>query len=47
MTMSRIIVIGGTGHIGTYLVPALIDQSHEVVSVSRGLARSYTHNAAW
>lgn len=47
MTMSRIIVIGGTGHIGTYLVPALVDQGHDVVSVSRGLAKSYIHNTAW
>ena len=45
--MSRIIVIGGTGHIGTYLVPALVDQGHDVVSVSRGLAKSYIHNTAW
>lgn len=45
--MPKIIVIGGTGHIGTYLVPALVDQGHEVVSISRGLAKSYTHSTAW
>lgn len=45
--MSRVVVIGGTGHIGTYLIPALVDQGHEVVNVSRGQAKSYTHDAAW
>lgn len=45
--MSRIIVIGGTGHVGTYLVPALVEQGHDVVSVSRGQAKSYSHHAAW
>ena len=45
--MSRIIVIGGTDHIRTHLVPALVDQGHDVISVSRGLAKSYVHNTAW
>ena len=34
--MSRIVVIGATGHIGTYLVPRLADGGHEVIAVSRG-----------
>ncbi|SHM45720.1 Nucleoside-diphosphate-sugar epimerase [Sphingobium sp. YR657] len=45
--MSRVIVIGGSGHVGTYLVPALVELGHEVVNVSRGQAKSYTHHAAW
>jgi nucleoside-diphosphate-sugar epimerase len=45
--MSRIVVIGGTGHIGTYLLPALIEQGNEVVNVSRGHAKSYRHHPAW
>ena len=32
----KIIVIGGTGHIGTYLVPHLVEAGHEVINVSRG-----------
>ena len=33
--MSRIVIIGGSGHIGTYLVPRLVSAGFEVVSVSR------------
>ena len=36
--MSRVVVIGATGHIGTYLVPRLVDRGHEVIAVSRGTA---------
>jgi uncharacterized protein YbjT (DUF2867 family) len=28
----RVVVIGGTGHVGTYLVPRLVARGHEVVS---------------
>jgi nucleoside-diphosphate-sugar epimerase len=45
--MSRVVVIGGSGHIGTYLLPALIEQGHKVVNVSRGRAKSYRHHQAW
>ena len=34
--MGRVVVIGATGHIGTYLVPRLVDGGHEVIAVSRG-----------
>jgi nucleoside-diphosphate-sugar epimerase len=33
--MSRVVVIGGSGHVGTYLVPRLVSAGFEVVSVSR------------
>ena len=36
--MSRIIIIGGSGHVGSYLVPALVTMGHEVVNVSRGIS---------
>ena len=36
--MSRVVVIGATGHIGTYLVPRLVMAGHDVVAVSRGRA---------
>ena len=44
--MARIVVIGGSGHVGTYLVPKLVDLGHTVVN-SRGAARSYRPHAAW
>jgi nucleoside-diphosphate-sugar epimerase len=43
----RIVVIGGTGHIGSYLTPRLVEQGHQVVNVSRGLRSPYLSNAAW
>ena len=43
----RIIVIGGTGHIGTYLVPRLVALGHEVISVSRGHRAPYQPSGAW
>jgi len=45
--MSRIVVIGGSGHVGTYLVPRLIESGHEVINVSRGQRRAYRPHAAW
>ncbi|CZT37146.1 NAD-dependent epimerase/dehydratase family protein [Rhizobium sp. 9140] len=45
--MTRVIVIGATGHVGTYLVPALVEAGHEVVAISRGVAEPYQANAAW
>ncbi|RYD96269.1 MAG: NAD(P)-dependent oxidoreductase [Sphingobacteriales bacterium] len=45
--MSKIAVIGATGHIGTYLVPRLVNAGHEVLAVSRGAAKPYQTNAAW
>src|SRR5919107_3009669 len=43
----RIVVIGGSGHIGTFLVPRLVRAGHEVVNVSRGLRSSYLDDPAW
>ena len=37
----RVVVIGGTGHIGSYLVPRLVRAGHEVVSISRGQRPPY------
>ncbi|HEY3880184.1 MAG TPA: NAD-dependent epimerase/dehydratase family protein [Trebonia sp.] len=39
--MSRVVVIGATGHIGTYLVPRLVDRGHEVIAISRGARGPY------
>jgi nucleoside-diphosphate-sugar epimerase len=45
--MARIVVIGGSGHVGTYLLPRLVGLGHEVVNVSRGQARPYRPHPAW
>src|SRR5665213_938349 len=45
--MSRVVVIGAYGHIGTYLVPRLVVAGHEVIALSRGQAKPYLPNAAW
>jgi nucleoside-diphosphate-sugar epimerase len=43
----RAVVIGGTGHVGTYLVPRLVEAGYEVVSVSRRERAPYLPHAAW
>ena len=43
----RVVVIGGTGHIGTYLVPGLVRSGHDVVVISRGSRRAYLDDPAW
>ena len=45
--MAHIAIIGGTGHVGTYLVPMLIEGGHKVTNVARGDSRPYLPNAAW
>jgi nucleoside-diphosphate-sugar epimerase len=45
--MSRVVVIGATGHIGTYLVPRLVDGGHEVIAVSRGSRGPYHPSPQW
>ncbi len=43
----RVVVIGGTGHIGSYLTPRLVEHGHDVVCVCRGLKAPYRAHAAW
>jgi nucleoside-diphosphate-sugar epimerase len=43
----RVVVIGGTGHIGSYLVPRLVRAGHEVVSISRGQSQPYLADDGW
>ncbi len=43
----RIVVIGGVGHVGTYLVPWLVEAGHEVIVISRGQRQPYQPHAAW
>lgn len=43
----KAVVIGGTGHIGTYLVPRLVEAGYEVTVVSRAQRKPYRAHAAW
>src|SRR4051794_5463503 len=43
----RIVVIGATGHVGTYLVPRLVRAGHEVIALSRGEREPYSPAAEW
>lgn len=43
----RVVVIGGSGHIGSFLVPRLVRAGHEVVVVSRGTSAPYVDGPEW
>ena len=43
----RVVVIGATGHIGSYLVPRLVRAGHEVVALSRGERDPYHDAVEW
>jgi nucleoside-diphosphate-sugar epimerase len=45
--LARIVIIGGSGHVGSYLVPRLVDLGYEVVNVSRGVSKPYRPHYAW
>jgi nucleoside-diphosphate-sugar epimerase len=43
----RVAVIGGTGHIGSFLTPRLVEAGWETICVSRGQRTPYTTHPAW
>jgi nucleoside-diphosphate-sugar epimerase len=45
--MSRVAVIGATGHVGTYLVPRLVRAGWEVLALSRGEREPYQPAPEW
>ena len=45
--MAKVVVIGGSGHVGTYLVPRLVEMGHTVSNVTRGQRQPYSPHAAW
>ena len=45
--MTRVVIIGGSGHVGTYLVPRLVETGYEVVAISRGQRDPYQPHLAW
>ena len=42
----RVVVIGGTGHVGTFLIPRLVHAGHDVVCIHRG-GNPYLPDSAW
>jgi nucleoside-diphosphate-sugar epimerase len=45
--MTRAVIIGGSGHVGTYLVPRLVEAGFDVINVTRGRRAPYAPHAAW
>lgn len=43
----KTVIIGGTGHIGTFLVPRLVNAGHEVIIVSRRQSDPYQYDDVW
>lgn len=43
----KVVVIGATGHIGTYLIPRLVRAGHETIAVSRGERQPYHEAGEW
>ncbi len=43
----RIAVIGGSGHIGSFLIPELVRSGHQVLNLSRGTSTPFTSDEAW
>ena len=35
----NVVVTGGCGHIGTYLIPMLVRAGYEVINITRGMWR--------
>lgn len=43
----KVVVIGGTGHIGTFLIPRLVESGYQVTVVSRRKGTPYVPHDAW
>jgi nucleoside-diphosphate-sugar epimerase len=43
----RVVIIGGTGHVGTFLVPRLVMAGHEIIVISRKQREPYLYHSAW
>ena len=43
----KVVVIGGCGHIGSYLVPKLVKAGYKVSSITRGKSKPYKEDTAW
>ena len=45
--MTCVVMLGASGHVGTYLVPLMVEAGYEVVAVSRGQREPYQPHGAW
>jgi nucleoside-diphosphate-sugar epimerase len=45
--MARAVIIGGSGHVGTFLVPRLVEAGFDVVNVARGERQPYQPHGLW
>jgi nucleoside-diphosphate-sugar epimerase len=43
----RITVIGGSGHVGSFLIPRLVRAGHDVVNLTRGASIPYVQDETW
>lgn len=43
----RIVVIGGSGHIGTFLIPRLVRAGHDVINITRSGGTGYADAPEW
>ena len=43
----NVVIIGGTGHIGSYLTPMLVDAGYSVTCICRGIQKPYREHPAW
>ncbi|WP_427365569.1 NAD-dependent epimerase/dehydratase family protein [Candidatus Caldatribacterium saccharofermentans] len=43
----RVLVIGGTGHTGSYLVPRLVSSGYQVFVYARGTTQPYPYSPLW
>ena len=41
------VVIGGGGHVGSYLVPRLVEEGHRVTAITRGVSEPYGISPIW
>ena len=43
----KVIVIGGPGHIGTFLIPMLVNSGFETIYITRGKSKPYIEDPSW
>ena len=43
----KVVVIGAAGHIGTYLIPMLVDNGYDTIAITSKLSSPYEDAPAW
>lgn len=43
----KVVVIGAAGHIGTYLIPMLVNAGYDTVAITRKMSQPYEDAPAW